>query len=136
MPDAVQPAPRLLDQLRASIRYRHYSLRTEKAYVYWVCAFAHYHHPKHPGEMGAAAVTAFLNWLSGARGCAPATHHQALSAILFLYRDVLQVERHWLTELQRPKQSIRRDASRPTSSRGGSSRRASGIRTPGIRARR
>lgn len=54
--------------------------------------------------MGAAEVTAFLSWLSGARGCAPATHNQALSAILFLYREVLQVELPWLTELQRPKQ--------------------------------
>ncbi|MCB1939540.1 MAG: phage integrase N-terminal SAM-like domain-containing protein [Rhodocyclaceae bacterium] len=157
MPDAVQPAPRLLDQLRASIRYRHYSLRTEKAYAFWILTFAHYHHLKHPREMCVTEVTAFLNWLSDARKCAPATHNQALSAILFLYREVLQVERPWLTELQRPSSantfrvcgrsgavrtlrrryaSIRRDESRPTPSRAGWSRRASGIRTRGIRARR
>ena len=104
MASTAQPAPRLLDQLRTSIRYRHYNLRTEKAYVYWVRAYVHYHRLKHPRKMGAAEVTAFLNRLSGARGCAPATHNQALSAILFLYREVLQVEQPWLTELQRPKQ--------------------------------
>jgi integron integrase len=98
---------RLLDQLRERIRYRHYSLRTEQTYVYWVRAFVRHHGLRHPREMGAAEVEAFLRHLANARSVSPSTHKQALCAILFLYREVLDVELPWMQELVRPKARVR-----------------------------
>lgn len=97
------PGPRLLDQVRERIRYRHYSLRTERAYVHWVRGFVRFHGLRHPREMGAAEVEAFLQWLASDRSVAPSTHNQALSALLFLYREVLGVQLPWLNEIGRPK---------------------------------
>lgn len=74
----------LLDQVRERIRYKHYSIRTEESYVYWVRGFIRFHQLKHPKDMGSAEVTAFLSWLAAERGVAPSTHKQALSALLFL----------------------------------------------------
>ncbi|MCP5235609.1 MAG: integron integrase [Zoogloeaceae bacterium] len=99
--------PRLLDQVRQAIRYRHYSLRTEKAYVYWVRAFVRHHGMRHPKEMGANEIRSFLKWLVAERNVAAATHQQALSALLFLYRHVLEIELPWLDELERPKKPAR-----------------------------
>lgn len=96
-------APRLLDQVRERIRYRHYSLRTERAYVHWVRGFVRFHGLRHPREMGVEEVEAFLRWLAGERSVAPSTHNQALSALLFLYREVLGVQLPWLNEIGRPK---------------------------------
>jgi integron integrase len=102
---------RLLDQLRERIRYLHYSLQTEKAYLYWVRFFIRWHGRggvmRHPREMGAAEVEAFLNMLANERQVSPATHNQALSAILFLYREVLAVDLPWLNGLNRPAQKKR-----------------------------
>ena len=81
--------PRLLDQVREAIRYRHYSLRTEQAYVYWVRAFVCHHGMRHPREMGAHEIRGFLQWLVSERDVAAALHQQALSALLFLYRHAL-----------------------------------------------
>lgn len=101
-------APRtLLAAVRERIRYRHYSYRTEEAYVGWIRRFVAFHGRRHPREMGAAEVEAFLNHLANERHAAAATHNQALSALLFLYRDVLGVELPWLGELDRPKQPRR-----------------------------
>jgi Phage integrase, N-terminal SAM-like domain len=75
----------LLDQLREHIRYAHYSLRTEKAYVYWVRFFIRFHGLRRPREMGAREVQSFLSSLANERGVAPSTHRQALAAILYLY---------------------------------------------------
>ncbi len=101
--------PRLLHQLRSRsrIRLRHYSLRTERTYAHWVRRFIVFHGMRHPSEMGASEVTAFLSSLASERNVAAATQNQALSAILFLYREVLQVELPWLTEVRRAKKPVR-----------------------------
>lgn len=93
---------RLLDQLRERARYLHYSLSTEKSYLYWVRFFVRWHGMKHPRDMGAPEVEAFLSMLAAQRGVSPATHNQALSALLFLYREVLCVELPWLNGVPRP----------------------------------
>ena len=87
-----RPAKRLIERLREEIRTRHYSRRTEQAYWYWIRCFIFFHDKRHPEEMGAAEVTAFLSWLAMERRVAAATQNQALSALLFLYRNVLGVE--------------------------------------------
>ena len=97
------PPPRLLDQLRDRIRFRHYSLRTERTYAHWVRRYIRFHQMRHPREMGASEVTAFLSALATDRNVAPATQNQALSAILFLYREVLAIELPWLDEVRRAK---------------------------------
>jgi site-specific recombinase XerD len=98
---------RLLDQVRERIRYKHYSIRTEESYVYWVRGFIRFHQLKHPKDMGSAEVTAFLSWLAAERGVAPSTHKQALSALLFLYREVLEIDLPWMNEILRPKDRVR-----------------------------
>ena len=95
---------RLLDQLRERIRYKHYSLSTEKTYVHWVRAFVHFHKLRHPREMGKSEVEAFLTWLAAERQVSASTHRQALSALLFLYGEVLRVELPWLDEIGRPRE--------------------------------
>lgn len=104
---AAPPAPRLLDQVRQRVRYLHYSLRTEEAYVYWVRAFVRFHGLRHPREMGQPEVEAFLSMLANQRQVAASTHRQALSALLFLYRHVLGQDLAWLENIGRP-QSARR----------------------------
>jgi len=100
-------SPRLLDQVRERIRYLHYSLRTEQAYVHWVRAFVRFHGLRHPRDMGAPEVEAFLSWLAGERRVAVATHKQALAALVFLYRQVLALDLPWLAEIGRPKSRVR-----------------------------
>lgn len=80
---------RLLDQVRDAIRRRHYSLRTEDTYVHWIKRFIYFSGKRHPAELGAAEVTAFLNYLARDRDVAASTQNQALSALIFLYREVL-----------------------------------------------
>lgn len=101
------PATRLLDQVRERIRYLHYSRRTEEAYVYWVKAFIRFHGMRHPLEMGAPEVEAFLRHQVAQRTIAGNTHKQALSALLFLYGKVLGQSLPWMGELQRPKAAQR-----------------------------
>ena len=84
------PPPRLLDQTRERIRYKHYSLRTEKAYLFWIRRYIRFHGLRHPRMMGAAEVERYLTYLATSKKVAPSTHKQALAAILFLYRDVLK----------------------------------------------
>lgn len=98
---------RLLDQVRERIRYLHYSLRTEEAYVYWVRFFVRWHGMKHPRDMGAAEVQSFLTMLATTRRVSSSTHNQALSAVLFLYREVLGAELAWMNDLQRPSRARR-----------------------------
>ena len=100
--DLANPPPRLLDQVRQQARYRHYSLRTEEAYVYWVRFFVRWSGLRHPRDMGVAEVRAFLTMLATERRVSASTHNQALSALLFLYRQVLGIELPWMQELQRP----------------------------------
>ena len=92
---------RLLDQLRERIRYDHYSLKTEKSYVHWVRRFVHFHALRHPKEMGGPEVEAFLAHLATARQVSPSTHHQALCALLYLYRQVFGVELPWMQAIGR-----------------------------------
>jgi integron integrase len=93
---------RLLDQVRERIRYLHYSLSTEKTYLYWVRFFVRWHGIRHPREMGAPQVEAFLSMLASERKVSASTHNQALSALLFLYREVLEIELPWLDNVNRP----------------------------------
>lgn len=102
-----QNSPRLLDQLRTAIRYKHYSYATEKAYVYWVRFYIRFHNLQHPAEMSASHVEAFLQYLSVKRKVAASTHKQSLSALLFLYREVLKQNLPWLDEVSRPTTSKR-----------------------------
>lgn len=95
-------SPRLLDQLRSQIRYRHYSLRTEQAYVYWVRCFIRWSGMKHPRSLSGDDVERFLSELVNERHVSPSTHKQALCALLFLYRQVLGVELPWMTSMARP----------------------------------
>jgi integron integrase len=83
------------------------SLRTEQQYVYWVRDFVRFHGRRHPREMGAAEVEAYLSMLASERSVASSTHNQALSALLFLYRAVLKLELPWMTSLQRPRRPQR-----------------------------
>jgi integron integrase len=93
---------RLLDQVRERARYLHYSLSTEKVYLYWVRFFIRWHRLKHPRDMGAPEVEAFLSMLATQRRVSSSTHNQALSALLFLYREVLGLTLPWMDGIQRP----------------------------------
>lgn len=101
--DPATPRVMLLDVVRREMRTRHLSLRTEQQYVYWIRWFVRFHRRRHPREMGAPEVEAFLAMLASERGASPSTHNQALSALLFLYRAVLKQDLPWLDKLARPK---------------------------------
>jgi integron integrase len=100
--------PKLLDQLKRCLRDKHYSLRTEEVYVYWVRWFIRFHGLRHPAEMGAAEVKAFLSHLANERHVAVSTHRQALCALLFFYKEVLLIDLPWLDDLHRPTKPARR----------------------------
>ena len=91
------PAPKLLDQVRDRIRVKHYSIRTETQYVQWIRRFILFHGKRHPRDLGAPEVETFLTHL------AAATQNQSLSALLFLYREVLAIELPWLDKVTRTK---------------------------------
>ena len=97
---------RLMDQVRERIRYLHYSLSTEKTYLYWIRFFIRWHavdgEMRHPRDMGATEVEAFLTHLATDRKVSASTHNQALSALLFLYSEVLNVDLPWLDNINRP----------------------------------
>jgi len=99
--------PRLFDRVRERIRVKHYSIRTEQAYLHWIKRYILFHGKRHPQVMGAPEVEAFLSHLATARSVAPATQNQALNAILFLYREVLGIELEWLQNVTRAKRSPR-----------------------------
>ena len=104
---AVTP-PRLLDQVRAACRVRHYSLRTERAYVGWVRRYVLANGKRHPSVLGQAELAAFLTRLAERERVAASTQNQALSALLFLYRNVLGMERlPWLEGVVRAKHPAR-----------------------------
>lgn len=92
-------SPKLLERLRAEIRVRHYSLRTEQAYVDWVRRFVLFHNKRHPKEMGPSELRDFLSHLAVDRNVSASTQNQAKSALLFLYREVLKIELPWLDEV-------------------------------------
>ena len=90
-PDSAPP-PKLLDRVRTAVRVRHYSRRTEQAYVDWIRRFILFHKKRHPSTMGVTEVSAFLAWLAVERRVSASTQNQALSALLFLYKAVLAIE--------------------------------------------
>ena len=90
------PTPRLLDQVRNKIRLKHYSLRTEQSYLDWIKRFILFNGKRHPVDLGAGAVEAFLTHLAAVRNVSASTQYQAKSALLFLYREVLEIELPWL----------------------------------------
>src|SRR5258708_28508883 len=98
---------RVLDRLGDAIRRRHYSGRTEEAYIHWTKRFIFFHGKRHPSELGEVAVTAFLNHLAIDRKVAASTQNQALSALLFLYKEALGTELNWLDGLVRAKRPQR-----------------------------
>jgi len=99
--------PRLLDQVRDAIRVRHYSLRTEASYLQWIKRFILFHKKRHPRDMGEQEITAFLTDLAVNKNVAASTQNQALSAILFLYKEVLHQELAWLDGVIRAKRGTR-----------------------------
>lgn len=99
--------PRLLDRVRAAIRTRHYSRRTEEAYVGWIRRFILFHGKRHPAAMGADQVNAFLSHLAVRERVSPSTQAQALCALLFLYRHVLADPLPWLDEIVRARRTER-----------------------------
>ena len=98
-------APKLLDRVRQTLRVRHYSTRTEESYVAWIRRYILFHGKRHPAQMGAPEVTQFLSSLAVDRQVSASTQNQALSAILFLYRDVLDTEVGSLAGTVRARQS-------------------------------
>jgi len=100
-------APRLLEQVREAIRVRHYSLRTEQTYVGWIKRFILFHGKRHPRDMGGQEVQQFLSHLAVAGHVAASTQSQALSALLFLYQQVLKQDIGWLDDVVRAKKPHR-----------------------------
>lgn len=103
-PPVKQP-PKLLDKVRAVIRTKHYSRRTEQAYTQWIKRFILFHLKRHPCEMGAREVNEFLSHLAVKEKVAASTQNQAMHAILFLYNEVLQMPLGKLGEIIRAKKS-------------------------------
>lgn len=103
----MEQPPKLLDQVRHKIRLKHYSIRTEDAYTDWVRRFVLYHGRRHPRDLGPAEVEAFLTHLAVQGRVSASTQNQAKSALLFLYREVLQVELPWLENVEQAKASRR-----------------------------
>jgi integron integrase len=99
--------PRLLEQVRRRLRAKHYSLRTEQAYVYWIRRFIVANGKRHPRLMGAPEVEAFLSHLANDGKVSASTQNQALSAVLFLYREVLGIELPWMGNVTRAKRPRR-----------------------------
>lgn len=99
--------PKLLDQVRETIRVMHYSYRTEQSYVQWVKRFIFFHNKKHPKDMGKEEVSAFLTHLAVDRHVSASTQNQALAALLFLYRAVLETDIGWIDNVVRAKKPQR-----------------------------
>jgi len=102
-PTELPHPPKLLEQVVARLRVKHYSLRTEKVYVDWIKRFIWFHGKRHPKEMGVVEVEAFLSHLAVERSVSASTQNQAKSALLFLYKEVLQIELPWLGNVTQAK---------------------------------
>jgi integron integrase len=107
-PVPVEPGqPRLLDRVRVAIRTRHYSIRTEEAYVGWIRRFIFFHNKRHPAEMGEPEINAFLSHLAVRGQVSASTQNQALCGLLFLYRHVLEKQFPELENVVRAKKPRR-----------------------------
>ena len=105
----IAPArPRLLDLVREVVRRRHYSYRTEETYLHWIKRFIYFSGKRHPRDLGADEVTAFLNHLVSQRNVAAATQNQALAALLFLYKEVLAQPLPWLENIEHARRPVRK----------------------------
>ncbi len=93
--------------MRGVLRRKHYSIRTEQSYVDWIRRFILFNDKRHPAQMGKPEVTTFLTYLAAQRNLAASTQNQALSAILFLYREVLELELEWVDGFERSKRPAR-----------------------------
>ena len=100
-------SPKLLDQVRTVVRLKHFSLRTEQAYVSWIRRFILFHKKRHPAEMAEAEIRQFLAYLAVEQEISASTQTVALSALLFLYRDVLKREMPYIEGIERAKPSKR-----------------------------
>jgi len=98
---------RLLDRLKNAIRVRQYSMATEKAYVGWARRYILFHHKRHPAEMGKCEIESFLTHLAVNKSVAPSTQNQALQALLFLYKNVLETDMAWIDDVVRAKATRR-----------------------------
>ena len=103
----VATPPKLLDQVRDRLRLKHYSLRTEQAHIGWIKRYIIFHDKRHPAEMGKLELESFLTSLAVHRNVSASTQTQALSALLFLYKEVLALEFPWLEEVTRAKKPVR-----------------------------
>ncbi|MGZ8246636.1 integron integrase [Methylomagnum sp.] len=106
-PISTPTPPKLLDQVRAKLRLKHYSLRTERAYTDWIKRYILFHGKRHPKDMGAAEIQAFLSHLATERDVAASTQNQALAALLFLYKEVLDLDLPRLNDIERAKRPQR-----------------------------
>ena len=104
---ATTGAPKLLDRVRQTIRAKHYSRRTESAYVDWIRRYVLFHRKRHPSEMGAQEIAGFLTWLATNRRVSASTQNQSLSALLFLYRHVLHIEIGPIENVPRARMPVR-----------------------------
>lgn len=95
--------PRLIDQTRNVMRLHHYSIRTEETYIQWIKRFIFFHNKRHPKEMGEKEIRSFLTHLAVDKHVSASTQNQALSAILFLYKRVLELELDWIDDVVRAK---------------------------------
>jgi integron integrase len=100
---AQSQSPKLLEQVAARLRTKHYSIRTERAYVDWIKRFILFHDKRHPRDMGAPEVEAFLTNLAVERSVSASTQNQAKSALLFLYKEVLEADLAWLSNVTQAK---------------------------------
>jgi site-specific recombinase XerD len=99
--------PKLIDQIHSAIRVKNYSPRTEEAYWHWIKKFIFFHNKRHPNEMGEPEISAFLSHLAVKRKVTSSTQNQALSALLFLYKEVLKKPLEWINDIQRAKKPSR-----------------------------
>ncbi len=106
-PVAVDGKPKLLDRVRNALRVRHLARSTEKTYVYWCRRYILYHNKRHPLDMGKQEVELFLTHLAVDQHVSASTQNQAFSALLFLYREVLEREFGWLDDVVRAKRPKR-----------------------------
>lgn len=97
--------PKLLDQVRERLRVKHYALRTERTYMYWIRDFILFHNKRHPRDMAAAEIESFLSYLAVSRSVSPSTQNQALASLLFLYKEVLSINLPWLDGIVHAKPS-------------------------------
>lgn len=96
----------MLNPVREKVRYKHYSLSTERTYISWIKHYIVFHGKRHPTEMGSIEVEQFLSYLANERYVSSATQNQALSAILFLYREALELKLPWMDGFERSKKTL------------------------------